>query len=306
LHISAGRKKGQSIVTVHPWQERRPSRAKVLGVYSKRILLRNFNSSPYLSGDLFADNADYVHNPTKFRYNRSWFRDLKDAQVIFCPSGDLEDFFLEFGSSIRAKVILAGNGDFDFVSVPNSIPTSVRHLFLQNSFVSDGKTISTLPIGIENIRYGVNGFPKDMKPIGGLPKKNKVLVGPFGLTHDDRIKAFSNFKFANNNLDVAVERLKPKEFSALMQGYNYVAAIRGNGVDTHRLWESLYRGVTPILKYDDWSRSLGLYNLPIAYVNDWDVHSIQTILNVQPQFIEPKKLPALWWPYWKMRISDFL
>ena len=90
-------------MTVHPWEEKRPSRAKVIGVYSKRLLLRNFNSRPYLSGDLFQDNADYVHNPTKFRYNRSWFRDLKDAQVIFCPSADLQNFLLEFVSFFLLK-----------------------------------------------------------------------------------------------------------------------------------------------------------------------------------------------------------
>ena len=293
-------------MTVHPWEEKRPSRAKVLGVYSKRLLLRNFNSRPYLSGDLFQDNADYVHNPTKFRYNRSWFRDLKDAQVIFCPSADLQNFLLEFGNSIKAKVILSGNGDLDFVSVPTNIPSSVRHLFLQNSFVSDGKHISTLPIGIENIRYGVNGFPSDMKPIEGISKQDKILVGPFGLTHEDRIRAFNNFSVTNKNLDLITERINPRDFSKLMQRYSFVAAVRGNGVDTHRLWESLYRGVTPILKVDSWSRSLSNYELPIEYVTDWDLPSVEKLLTHAPQRFNSKNLPALWWPYWKKKIRDFL
>jgi hypothetical protein len=293
-------------MTVHPWKEKRPSRAKVLGVYSKRLILRNFNSRPFLSGDLFADNADYVHNPTKFRYNRSWFRELKAAQVIFCPSSDLENFLLEFRNSINARVIICGNSDHDFVSVPMNIPSSVRHLFLQNSFVSDGKVISTLPIGIENIRYGVNGFPSDMKPSEGISRKNRVLVGPFGLTHNERITAFNNFNAANNYVDLVAERVSPKNFSILMQGYNYVAAVRGNGVDTHRLWESLYRGVTPILKVDSWSSSLGAYNLPFAYVDEWDLPSLQKLLTQAPLVFEAKKIPALWWPYWKKKINDYL
>ena len=293
-------------MSVHPWEEVRPSRSKVLGVYSKRILLRNFNSKPYLSGDLFADNADYVHNPTSYRYNRSWYRSLKDAQVIFCPSADLQDFFLEFEKSINAKVVLSGNDDFDFVSIPTNIPRSVKHLILQNSFVSDGKIISTLPIGIENIRYGVNGFPSHMKPCNGYSKKNKVLVGPFGLTHNDRLEAFNNFKFENEDVDLITERLSPKDFSNLMQQYNYVAAVRGNGVDTHRLWESLYRGVVPVLKDDAWSRSLTSYNLPISYISNWDLSSMHQLLTQNPDIFESKKLPALWWPYWKQKINAFL
>jgi hypothetical protein len=91
-----------------------------------------------------------------------------------------------------------------------------------------------------------------------------------------------------------------------MQGYNFVAAVRGNGVDTHRLWESLYRGVTPILKVDSWSSSLGAYNLPFAYVDDWDLPSIQKLLTQAPLVFEAKKIPALWWPYWKKKINDYL
>lgn len=293
-------------MAIHPWQEKRPTRLSVLGVYSKRLALRNFNSKPFLSGDLFADNADYVHYPTKFRYNRSWFRDLKNAQVVFCPSSDLENFFMEFGDLINAKVILSGNSDFDFVSTPMNIPKSVRHLFLQNSFISDGERISTLPIGIENIRYGVNGFPSDMRASKSIIKKDKVLVGPFGLTHADRIKAFDNFNPANDYVDLVTERLKPKNFSRLMQEYSYVAAVRGNGVDTHRLWESLYRGVTPILKTDSWSKSLGIYNLPIAYVSDWELPLLKGLINQSQNIFESKNLPALWWPYWEKKINDFL
>jgi hypothetical protein len=171
--------------------------------------------------------------------------------------------------------------------------------------VSDGKRISTLPIGIENIRYGVNGFPSDMKSRGGL-KINKVLVGPFGLTHSDRLQAFNNFNVPNEAVDLITERLSPKNFSNLMQEYNYVAAVRGNGVDTHRLWESLYRGVAPILKNNAWSKSLKSYNLPISYVSNWDLPSMQHLLTQSPISFESKTLPALWWPYWKQKINEYL
>ena len=40
------------------WREPRSSRLKVLGVYSKRFLRWRKNSSPFLSGDLFADKSD--------------------------------------------------------------------------------------------------------------------------------------------------------------------------------------------------------------------------------------------------------
>lgn len=47
----------------------------------------------------------------------------------------------------------------------------------------------------------------------------------------------------------------------------FVLCPRGNGLDTHRLWETLYMGSIPIVKrdigYDDFS------DLPICFIDHW-------------------------------------
>jgi hypothetical protein len=286
--------------------EIRPSRLKVLGVYSKRAVLRSLNSKPYLSGDLFADNANYVHLPLPFRYNRSWYKDLKCAQVVFCPSETLQEFLQVFGNDLTAKVIISGNDDHEFHKQLTDIPPSIKHLFLQNSFISDNELISTLPIGIENFRYGVNGLPWIMGPGRETMKVNKVLMGPFGLTHPDRISAFELFSTENGVVDLVSERMTPRAFAQTMRSYKFVAAIRGNGVDTHRLWESLYRGTSPILKADQWSQSLVKYELPLQTVQDWTLEEIEKILVTRlPQFA-PSKIESLWWPYWRRLINGYV
>lgn len=286
--------------------EIRPSRLKVLGVYSKRAVFRSLNSKPYISGDLFADNADYVHMPLRIRYNRSWYKNLKSAQVIFCPSKTLQEFLQVFGSDITAKVIIAGNGDHEFHKPLTDIPTSVKHLFLQNSYISDNQLISTLPIGIENLRYGVNGLPWLMGPGQDSVKINKVLMGPFGLTHPDRISAFKLFSTENEAVDLVSERTTPRAFAQTMRSYKFVAAIRGNGVDTHRLWESLYRGAFPILKDDPWSRSLTKYELPLEIVQDWTLGEMERILATTPSQFAPSNIESLWWPYWRKLIDSYV
>ena len=291
-------------MTVHPWRERRPSRLKVLGVYSKRAVLRNFNSRPFLSGDLFCDNADYVFRPTEMRLNRSWYKSLKNAKVIFCKGSDLDDFLSEYSDVITAKVILAGNSDRDFYEEPKVIPKSVKHLFLQNSFISDGKKFSTLPIGIENIRYGVNGLPWHMESDSKVERINRILMGPFGLTHPDRLSAFEYFTANCDSVDLLMNRLTPTDFAAIMRSYRFIAAIRGNGVDTHRLWESLYRGCIPILKDDAWSRSLSSLNLPIQYVSEWDNEYLNPLISSKETPFNPRDLQALWWPFWKRVINE--
>lgn len=288
----------------HPWSEKRPSRIKVLGVYSKRALLRSFNSKPYLSGDLFADYADYVHLPVSYRYNRSWWNSLKQAQVIFCPSDHLQDFLSNFSSDINARVIISGNGDHDFKSIPEDIPKSIQKLYLQNSFISDGHRIETLPIGIENLRYGVNGLPHNLKFNPRSQRQNKVLMGPFGLTHPDRIQAFDEFQHLNQSVDLIQDRIMPGDYAKLMSQYKFVASVRGNGVDTHRLWEALYRGCVPLLIEDSWSRSLAQIKIPHRLVNEWSLEEVQETLQYPDQAFNPKSIPSLWWPYWKEKIES--
>ncbi len=284
----------------------RPSRLKVLGVYSKRVVFRSFNSKPFLSGDLFADNADYVHMPLRFRYNRSWYKSLKSARVIFCPSENLQEFFHDFGQVITAKVIISGNGDHEFHEPLSDLPQSVRHLFLQNSFISDNHLFSTLPIGIENLRFGVNGLPWLMNPGQAAPRMEKILMGPFGLTHPERFSAFELFSSENSIVDLFSERTSPKDFAQTMRRYKFVAAIRGNGVDTHRLWESLYRGCFPVLTADAWSESLRKYNLPLEIVPEWSLESLERILlSARTQFT-PSKVESLWWPYWRKLINGYV
>ena len=291
---------------VHSWDAERPSRVAVASIYAKRLLLRNLNSRPFISVDAFVDQADYVHSPTRFRYNRSWFRSLKQAKVIFCPSNELVDFFQEFGGDISARVVISGNSDHEFHSWPEYIPGSVRHLFLQNSFISDASRITTLPIGVENIRYGVNGLPWMLKAKSISFRNPKILLGPFGLTHNERLEAFENLSQIPHLVDVLQNRISPSKFSEVMRAYSYVAVVRGNGVDTHRLWESLYRGCTPILKLDAWSKSLSDLNLPIKYVDNWDAEEVSRIANEAAIRFNPKTLQSLWWPYWKKRIIGYL
>ena len=47
----------------------------------------------------------------------------------------------------------------------------------------------------------------------------------------------------------------------------FVLCPRGNGIDTHRMWETLYMGSIPIVLYSDAFASF--IGLPILFINDW-------------------------------------
>jgi hypothetical protein len=81
--------------------------------------------------------------------------------------------------------------------------------------------------------------------------------------------------------------------------------VRGNGVDTHRLWETLYRGNFPIVKIDDWSTSLSKLNLPIIFVKDWSPDDLEQAVSQGDKLeaFNPLELKPLWIEYWTEQIQ---
>ena len=290
------------------WSESRPSRLKVAKVYLQRALNSVGNSSPYLSGDLFADNCDIAIGSEGLRRRPISSRSIKSANIIYCRSDLLESFFEENFKIITAKVVIAGNSDREFHAVPDTIPPSVRHLFLQNSFIPNDDRFTAIPIGIENKRWAVNGdksFMTSMIPWG--ERSSAIMVGPFGLTHPIRVgieEAFS--KLSLSDIAFYPNRLEPENYAKIAGGYKFVAAARGNGVDTHRHWESIYRGSKIVVQRDNWSINFEDLKLPFLYIDGWSVDAVVEALKNDSPCKDPKDLPTLWWPYWNERIKKYL
>jgi hypothetical protein len=283
--------------------EYKPTRINVARIYAKRAIRWRRNSWPYLSGDGFADISDCVLNPPKLRGTIPTLKQIRNAKVIFVRSLELQNFFDDYGSSLSAQVIISGNSDQEFHEKLN-LPPSVKLLLLQNSFVSDEPRIQTLPIGIENLRWGVNGNPKFLNLNEYNLANNEILFGPFGLTHEARTHVMGEISRNQGPWNLLQGYIQPNEFDNLTSKYRYVAAVRGNGVDTHRLWEALYRGRYPIIQTDSWSRSLHTLGLPIIEVSEWNKTELSNIVSEpRAQFI-PKKLPSLWMNYWIDKIRN--
>ena len=282
----------------------RPSRVKVAHIYLKRALRWRRNSSPYISGDAFADLCDYVYNPPKWRnFNRDV--SISEAKSIFCKSHELQEMLDQHSDELTASVIVCGNSDFEFHSPPARIPKTTKAFFLQNSFISDNEFVFSIPIGIENFRLGVNGNPKFIRSLTTVGRtKRTILFGPLSPTHPVRDIVIQRFGQDDPRWEFVSGRLSPKEYDELTRHFHMIAAVRGNGIDTHRLWESLYRGLTPIVVMDDWWKSLQELFPGVVTINDWNPSEITEI--PIPKAFQPSKLPPLWMPFWEEKIIKYL
>jgi hypothetical protein len=203
---------------------------------------------------------------------------------------------------LEFKSVVYGDSDLDlaFSSVPYS--QVKKSVFVQNLNFSHSR-FEPLPIGIENLSRFYNGRPElfGAKYLN-KEKYRKVLVGPFGNTHSDRIVLTS----LESSRDVFVSRLKmtPDNYADFASNFLFIACPRGNGLDTHRFWECLYRGSIPIVLDSFWAQSLINIGLPILTVRNWSKDEIlKSVEMCNYSDFNPSSLEPLWIDYWKEKLK---
>jgi hypothetical protein len=256
-----------------------------------------------MSGDSFAELCEFrFETSDDFKDIRSY----RDLSVVFCKSELLEFFVSEKPRNLKPQVILVGNSDRDFHEIADEVRKSFRFILLQNSFVSDQKNIFTLPIGLENLKLYSNGIPKHYeRSIPDIRRKN-FICGPFGNTHPSRLDL--RVVEEHRNVTRVTRRLKHKAYVKTLESFRYNLCPRGNGRDTHRVWESLYRGTIPVMIEDQWSKSLKKFGYDFSLIQNWSAKDIDEIVTKQDSRTPTAvgNNPLLWIPFWKKFIKTLV
>jgi hypothetical protein len=211
----------------------------------------------------------------------------------------LESLLEIYGKNINATVLVLGNSDRDFFETFD-LPKSIQRVFLQNSHISNS-LFKTLPIGIENIRWGKNGFTKLFnESLAQTKKKNAILVGPFSPTHSER-KELEPWKvISHQQLRFSDVFMDASRLAKLASQYKYVACPRGNGTDTHRFWETLYRGSIPVVKESKWSNSIKEMGIPVLELREWNFAEFLEESNKHTnEIMKPHNYSVLWLSFWQ-------
>lgn len=257
-----------------------------------------------LSPDGFAAMADLA------LFRKGWpppkiSRKLNPS-VVFLANHDVETFIDSYLHVLRPKVLIVGDGDRDWRFFDFPELSFVKRVFLQNSFIPNDSRFRCLPIGIENRKYGRNGMPYNfVKFYSSRKKSSGIFLGPLGKTHPVR-KNLSELDLSHiENLQRLEERISSIEFAYRSSHWSHVLAPRGNGKDTHRFWEALYRGSIPVVTDDEWSKNIASYGIPIETVSEWTTREIERIA-ASPRFRPrpPLTIPALWKRFWTDQIKE--
>jgi hypothetical protein len=269
----------------------------------------------YIRGDKFWEIADFVFVPNvEIKYkdynllkNNFDLKKINDINIVYTHTFYVT-FLFDLISGLRNKfIIITHNSD---VNVDDKlsllIPDNVIKWYAQNVDVINDR-IESIPIGLENKKWHPN------------LKKEEKIRNIINIKKNEM-----NWLYINHNINTnSVERQKPYD---LLSKFNWVTVFKGkngqnfddylfslynhkfmlcpngNGIDTHRLWESLYVNTIPIVKR---GINVNYYNdLPICFVNDWEDINMNYLYEQYDFIIKNKKnnFNKLDFSYWKKKI----
>jgi hypothetical protein len=263
----------------------------------------------WIQGEKFVGVADMVFSPKNERdcnplVNTFSVKGLKATNIIYTHTMYVQQLFRMI-KGVRGRFIVVSHNCDENVDDSYIIPSNVCRWYTQNAGVAHPKIIA-LPIGLENDRWFRN-----------IDKKGKMLEKM------REEKRFRNTAYLNVNVNTfpterteVYERFVRKPWVTAEKGINgkdfdnyldsihnhrYVICPRGNGLDTHRLWETLYMGSIPVVRKD--SHNWQFSDLPILYVNEWEELNVGLLDAMWPIYRTGEwEREKLTFTYWKNKI----
>lgn len=286
----------------------RPTRSQMLPIWWRRLYFKGKTSWPFVSGDAFA-SLSMVH-VNALPLSGSQRVRLISSKVNFVDSTHLINFLRSYEHEMAdGSTLIIGNGDFDVSVVPEIALRKNLKIYAQNLLIPPNSSLFPIPAGIENIDYGRNGIPKYFKPTpADMIQKETILFGPFGDTHPSRREYLATALTMPKVFYVPPQRVEPKEYSVLARDFKFVFCPRGNGFDSHRFWETLYRGKYPIVENSIWAQNMAKLGIPMIVIEAFDQLNSELLSALHlrhPEPLNPQNYEALWMPFWeKMIFTD--
>lgn len=241
-------------------------------------------------------NDDYDGLPSTFTKEKAM---AKLPCVIYTHTMYVKQLFGIIEQLDNKFIVISHNGD---VNIDFEPPANVIKWFTQNVDIINHK-IDSIPIGLENNRWFAN-----------IHKKEKML-DKLRSAKEHRNLVYINHNVATNPLErqLPYQVLEGKPWVTSIRGTNghgfdqyldnvynhkFVVCPRGNGIDTHRLWETLYMRSIPIVRKDinNWFYS----DLPILFVTDWTDITEAMLNDVWNEYkIREWNMNKLRFTYWK-------
>ena len=233
-----------------------------------------YDGYPFLSGDSY-----YFASRHRIRTIEDLMRlNVKtNSPFIFIEVILIQSHWAELISILKRKGFICGN----LIIGESDVPPTEAQLIQLNQFFKTvwcvnlpseiAERVRNLPLGLESQRYRSAGQIRDFSPepryIGNRRKIGLLVAWNDSTNFDERLTTREMLRRSEETYEVK-SRLNARTIHRLMRNSLMVACPPGNGLDTHRFWESLYLGAIPVVlkRHTLPSWELGTY----FAVDSWD------------------------------------
>ena len=191
--------------------------------------------------------------------------DINNSKKIFVKTEDLKLLKNKFIPFLKNKIIISHNSDDEINE--NNLINNAKVQFSQNCLIK-AKNLVPIPIGIENTQWFNHAIFHKVRKMD-IPKTKNIYFLFSVKTHKSRRNCFD---ILSKKLEWNTKLSKEEYFKELKR-HKYAICPRGNGLDTHRLWECFYLDVIPIMLKSD---STNISGLPIIYLDKWENLAVLT------------------------------
>jgi hypothetical protein len=226
---------------------------------------------------------------------------IKKYKVIYVYTHFLDSFFNKFFEHLNDNTILiTHNSDLGIHSnyLKYLEGNKIKKWYCQNRETSHPKLFS-IPIGLANSQWP-HGNQDLIKNIRGKNNKKDILVYKnFDINTNSYERNLCNSVTNNNGIPLSTPQTISDYWNTISKSV-FIISPPGNGIDCHRVWESLYLRCVPVIK-DHEAFSQFKY-LPILFVKNWEEVTIDFLRSKVSLYQDREKLfdiPLLEIDYWR-------
>jgi hypothetical protein len=216
---------------------------------------------------LFAHNVDTGDSVTTIV--TSELPNLKSNDLVYCKTNHvklLADVLKQHVSPETPFTVITHESDYELNEYVVSLFEGMSASFYGMNCVT--KAGNPLPIGVASsyckITLKANHFPESISPSKLLYLNHRIETNP-----TERRWLYDHFA---NKKWCDIRHPYPKgeteSYRNELIDHKFLICPRGNGIDTHRLWEALYCGVIPVVRRH-MTHSMLEGNLPVLFVDDY-------------------------------------
>lgn len=206
--------------------------------------------------------------------------EIKDNDIIFCETSHVKFLFkLLKNLNLKNITLITSQSDIEIDSkFVSKLPKSIKSWYCINSSTSNSK-LKPIPIGIAN-EYEKNLSSKDFKILNSdfFDEKEYLLYVNFNINTNRRKRAHLYDLFKNNpKFLVSSHNTNKIIYKNNIMRSSFVLCPEGNGINTHRFWETIYLGSIPVV--EERSHYESFRDLPVLVVDKYDNITNEVLLD---------------------------